>query len=966
MISRLAAGHKPDNPDNPEKSDRPPHQTLLLDQYQPNATTPTSTARLQTKRRSWNTNLFSLTNNSPDLSVQTSFQMGGGGPPSRTSSPYSASPVSSRPHSYIDPHTSSSLLVDPTDTSSSRPASPYPDSIDSLLSCYHQDSSSSPVNPHFHQPTHRRINSLLTPQSFQSSSPMRPSTPDASLGASISSAVGTGTAAPLAQDRAHYTRAALGRTRSLQNTPSAQGQSKRWSSSVIPDYVSQNPSRLYQHHASSSSSFHRRNSSLGMGLGVSPHAHPQSPGPQTWLTEQERLLQEKLQQLARSENARLSASDDPNMSPGGTSSSVSGSASGSNVSSPLISSVSSVGTSPRNSFLSSPNPSYTGKFVPVSAAVAGASAPIPIPSALSHSSLSNSHHHRHLSLQSYYNSNDRAPEMLGSSPQLGPIYVGAPATPASAATCTPTTPTTATPPAPLHAALAAASGRPLSPRALARAAALSALNNGGASGLSASPDGSFTPSDGYSRRGSIAVGSASALHEKLQLFAGSTPGTPTTPHPFSVLSRASSPKKSKKGKRHSRQASSASSISCDTDVDNGWTSSLAKPMSSISGSDNESDSEDDDDDDDTTIPDGYYIISASDLERLQRMEHIDAFGSLVDISGHAINPRRPGEIGGTVLSWRMTADIMRTWMTAYRSPAALLDLLQFVWAMATNGEVVREELGHLVFGKDDEDAKTEGQESAVAAGAAAAGAATEASAQPLSKHQGSPVQHEQEKKSGAANATSQQKRDLRIVQVKGAKMSKSSKRARKAAAAAAAAASSTSAAVSSKNVLGRVLPPRDVVMALKDAVVLNVGAGGLVRRLPGVGRVLTRGLLAGAVDWTCAGLAFSVIFIQVVLIAVMTVAYLLGDALVYPVRRMTGLGSGSGNAAGRSGKALLVTRVTRKRTSTISRAAGTAAEDASGSASGSTGQGKWTSEGNWMEVKARRAALKKSKRRSRH
>lgn len=47
-------------------------------------------------------------------------------------------------------------------------------------------------------------------------------------------------------------------------------------------------------------------------------------------------------------------------------------------------------------------------------------------------------------------------------------------------------------------------------------------------------------------------------------------------------------------------------------------------------------------------------------------------------------PVRPGDIGGTVLSWRMAGDVIKAWVLASKSPEALFEIAFFVWAMLSN------------------------------------------------------------------------------------------------------------------------------------------------------------------------------------------------------------------------------------------------------------------------------------------
>lgn len=68
---------------------------------------------------------------------------------------------------------------------------------------------------------------------------------------------------------------------------------------------------------------------------------------------------------------------------------------------------------------------------------------------------------------------------------------------------------------------------------------------------------------------------------------------------------------------------------------------------------------------------GYFIISDQDLEKLGT--------ETLKMAG----PFRPGDIGGTVLSWRMAGDLLKAWAMAFKSPEAFLEIIYFLWAMVS-------------------------------------------------------------------------------------------------------------------------------------------------------------------------------------------------------------------------------------------------------------------------------------------
>lgn len=68
----------------------------------------------------------------------------------------------------------------------------------------------------------------------------------------------------------------------------------------------------------------------------------------------------------------------------------------------------------------------------------------------------------------------------------------------------------------------------------------------------------------------------------------------------------------------------------------------------------------------------FFIISDVELETIGNEMPKEA------------GPYRPGDIGGTVLSWRMAGDVIKAWVLASKSPEALFDIAFFVWAMLSN------------------------------------------------------------------------------------------------------------------------------------------------------------------------------------------------------------------------------------------------------------------------------------------
>jgi hypothetical protein len=72
-----------------------------------------------------------------------------------------------------------------------------------------------------------------------------------------------------------------------------------------------------------------------------------------------------------------------------------------------------------------------------------------------------------------------------------------------------------------------------------------------------------------------------------------------------------------------------------------------------------------------------FVISDDDIQKLD-----DPISSMNAIPG----PTRPGNIGGTILSWKMTSDIVRVFGKSVLSPDLFLDLTRFVWSTFTKPE----------------------------------------------------------------------------------------------------------------------------------------------------------------------------------------------------------------------------------------------------------------------------------------
>lgn len=638
------------------------------------------------KRRSWNPTLFQ-SHRSEILSFTSVTS-----PTSSNSStsPYSMSPPGSRPISLIESafsedHPKNTVLQDSTQQTNN--IMPMP--IDSgsykspILGSLSRSQSlntrrgTSPSNAHYMSgKSHRRNNSLFSVVSVSpSSSISRSRTPDPFLPSShphrMSGSDFYDYVASSTKQQQPATR--LSRHNSLQHS-SPSLSSKRWSNS-------------------SSTMVESNRKSL--------------------MTEQERLLQEKLQQLARSENDRLNQQQQQQQH---------------QVSSKSNSSSSITSPSSETHFLhySSQLSSSGSDFSPA--------------------------HQRHLSLQPYYNSNNRAPDM-GSRP-MSPVSHKFNN----------------------HTSI-------LSPRAIARAEALAALNSGAHNDnaldsvlLSQSPekenDREFADKEA----------------NRSFTFSYHLNGTNTPQYAFA--NNYNNEDHGNNNNNNNVQIPPMAQVA-----------SLKKRRRNMGGSPSNSVRNSMSDTLRDQVSQGYYIISASDLERLAQME--------LDHRNETLNGiKKPNNIEGEFLSWKMTGNIMKTWMTAYKSPGAVVESMQYLWSVLTNGEAVRQEVSKTFIHKEEEDEEDYKQ------------------------------QHQQQNHQGTAELV-----------------------------------------LPAKHVKDWVLPPKEVVVSLKDTMVRSIAQASwynLIDFLKLLRRV--------AVGSFCASFAFTVIFIQVSLLSVMVIAYLLGDILVTPTK----------------------------------------------------------------------------------
>lgn len=455
--------------------------------------------------------------------------------------------------------------------------------------------------------------------------------------------------------RYSYSAAGINRTRSLHGPSST----KRWSSSAILEHNRQGLSSLALSAASAS--------------GSSAGPTNNTPGGPTflWMTDQERALQEKLQQLARTENARLKAHEELFQS----------------TASPTKSSA-----DPSPPPISTASP--TGNLVP-------------LPFTTS-SKRSGGSHQRHLSLQTYHHSR-QASDLTGFSDPNTPISGSIPHgfhLPLAAS--------------PMHVPFSASMHRhtnstsssgsstnlhsmalPMSPRAVARAAALATLNseamsNGdphhhqqhvrpnsqGPSPLHRSSNSGSNIA--VSRNSSLSAGhsdSSSAINTQFtSSFDGEVPQL--------SLSRAQSLK-------NRRNLIHSESHTCTDSESEAVPSGVA-------------------------VPDGYYLISAAEFEKLNGK--IDRSTTSTPVQNETLStetieepvadeePKAPVSrsrsksmsIQHAIKSWQMSGDIMRNWMVTYKSPAAITDVFALFWTMLTNGEAVQE------FAESKDESLTEG------------------------------------------------------------------------------------------------------------------------------------------------------------------------------------------------------------------------------------------------------------------
>lgn len=649
------------------------------------------------KRRSWNPAAFASFKSDFVSSPSSSSPRSSTYSDSSLLSPitYSTSPPQSRP---------SSLLIDPTFYSGD---SPIPDTSASFLMASDHLSVKKPSIPA--NSTARPISStsstfptgssnLLSPsvsttgsistdsdfitcpnnitQPSNSCSKNSPAATDASQMTYSNNALASVSASHSGRKSTSSSR--INRAKSL-HIPSS---SKRWSSSAVLD---NNSSRLIS------------SNSNPMPLTTSKWMHP----------EQEGALQAKLQQLARTENERLKAHEDIFLS----------------TASPTTATPSST---------ASADPSNHQHHVPLPFAVTGpASAKRP----------TSSSHQRHLSLQPYYNSNHVAPEM-------------------STTTSGPNTPISSTPSnltlhlplsaSPIHGYSAASihrhssstsstTYRSTSPRTVARAAALATLNS------------ESDPNSLAHSHQTHTNGNQHFNHRHQSSVTSHRYSNPFSPTP--LLARNTH--------RHHASSSSSSSLSSFSDLHSESSptvstscSSVSSPQSSVCDSENntyrsmranslggkrrdkpilkptdsnhhielsqytkDSCTDAHSVPSGMNVPEGYFIISAAELDKLRGTDKDNSstiqepiltpssenlpspVSDLPESKEESSNPldattsnyekRSPMDLQNALKSWRKTGDIMSDWMKSYKSPAAVIDLFSLLWTMlATGGESV--------------------------------------------------------------------------------------------------------------------------------------------------------------------------------------------------------------------------------------------------------------------------------------
>ncbi|CAN6663227.1 hypothetical protein TRVA0_034S01728 [Trichomonascus vanleenenianus] len=78
------------------------------------------------------------------------------------------------------------------------------------------------------------------------------------------------------------------------------------------------------------------------------------------------------------------------------------------------------------------------------------------------------------------------------------------------------------------------------------------------------------------------------------------------------------------------------------------------------------------------------VMNDNDLLRLENAARTAVLKS--EEEGGFVGPSRPGEIGGSILSWRMTTDMIRAIVDSVLSPTAVSELVKFVWVTFSRPE----------------------------------------------------------------------------------------------------------------------------------------------------------------------------------------------------------------------------------------------------------------------------------------
>lgn len=103
-----------------------------------------------------------------------------------------------------------------------------------------------------------------------------------------------------------------------------------------------------------------------------------------------------------------------------------------------------------------------------------------------------------------------------------------------------------------------------------------------------------------------------------------------------------------------------------------------------------------------TVPEGYYIISAAELEKLgakvDKDNNILVDNDPTDIPTHnkeehtesSAQPKTGVDFQHAVKSVQKSGDIMNEWVSTYKSPAAIFDIFSLFWAMLTTNDGVIE------------------------------------------------------------------------------------------------------------------------------------------------------------------------------------------------------------------------------------------------------------------------------------